>query len=92
MRSRRGCLKPPPRPYKLGDYEWNRCPKRAVLDNPWIGAAWASDGLVTLSHSNRAHDAHGIAKSAEAWRRKQEFEEAERQRKAASVHAKAKGR
>jgi hypothetical protein len=76
-------------PHKFGDFTWDRCPKRAVLDNPWIGAVWAATDLVTLEHSNRAHDAVSTAKAAEAWRQRQEFEQSERERAAKNAATKA---
>ena len=90
-RRRLGCLAPKQGgPHKFGDFEWDRCPKRAVLDNPWIGGVWAASDLVTLEHSNRAHDAVSTAKAAEGWRHRQEFEARERDSKAKAAAAKAR--
>ncbi len=87
-RKRLGCLQPKlGPPHKIGDFTWDRCPKRALLDNPWIGSVWASSELVDLTCSNRALDAVAISKAAEAWRQRQEFETAERDRKAKAAAA-----
>lgn len=61
--------------YKIGEFSSRRCPKRSLLDNPWIGSAWAAQELVTLEHSNKAHDAVGVLKAADAWRQNQEMED-----------------
>ena len=76
QRTMRGCLKPRPgSPYVVGEFTTARCPKRSVLDNPWIGGVWAAQELITLEHSNKMHDATSVIKSADAWRQRQEMEE-----------------
>lgn len=74
-RDQRGCLKDGIPTYRIGDYITRRCPKRFLLDNPWIGSAWAAQELVTLDHANKAHDTVGALKAADAWRQNQEMEE-----------------
>lgn len=86
MRADRGCTRetPAPHPYFLGTrHETRLCPRRGVLENPWIGSAWdlwaATDGGKTVDLDKTtavACDALAVIRDAQDWLTEQRLEKA----------------